>query len=164
MKLCKYEQLRYICPGNGGWGMVRIAMMIPESYELFISPAPVGVMAHWVRCSTGSRTGCPTILWMKKDIIEGYDAAVMDAAGKLLACLETRGKKPRVLILFVTCIDDLIGTDNDAVAWGAGTVDIRHVFIFCHMNPITDDRRILRWYRSIRAFISSLGDSGMTQR
>ena len=54
---------------------------------------PVGVMAHWVRCSTGSRTELSDDFVDEKDIIEGYDAAVMDAAGKLLACLETRGKK-----------------------------------------------------------------------
>ena len=72
MKLCKYEQLRYICPGNGGWGMVRIAMMIPESYELFISPAACG--RHGALGAVQARdrwTGCPTILWMKKISLRG---------------------------------------------------------------------------------------------
>ena len=161
MKLCKYEQLRYICPGNGVWGMVRIAMMIPESYELFISPAACGRHGALGAVQHGIKDRLSYYFVDEKDIIEGYDAAVMDAAGKLLACLETRGKKPRVLILFVTCIDDLIGTDNDAVAWELERRYPDTYFIFCHMNPITDDRPdspMVSIHKSIYQLLGRLGD------
>ena len=84
MKLCKYEQLRYICPGNGGWGMVRIAMMIPESYELFVSPAACGRHGALGAVQHGIRDRLSYYFVEEKDIIEGYDAAVIDAADLLL--------------------------------------------------------------------------------
>lgn len=161
MKLCKYEQLRYICPGNGGWGMVRIAMMIPESYELFISPAACGRHGALGAVQHGIKDRLSYYFVDEKDIIEGYDAAVIRAAGELLARLEARGKKPRVLILFVTCIDDLIGTDNDAVAEELERKYPGTYFIFCHMNPITDDRPdspMVSIHRSICQLLGRLGN------
>lgn len=161
MKLCKYEQLRYICPGNGGWGMVRIAMMIPESYELFISPAACGRHGALGAVQHGIKDRLSYYFVDEKDIIEGYDAAVMDAAGQLLERLEARGKKPRVLILFVTCIDDLIGTDNDAVAEELEHRYPETYFIFCHMNPITDDRPdspMVSIHKSIYQLLGRLSD------
>ena len=161
MQMCKYEQLRYICPGNGGWGMVRIAMMIPESYELFISPAACGRHGALGAVQHGIKDRLSYYFVDEKDIIEGYDGAVMDAAGQLLARLKARGKQPRVLILFVTCIDDLIGTDNDAVAEELERRYPETYFIFCHMNPITDDRPdspMVSIHKSINQLLSRLWD------
>ena len=40
---CKFgETLRYVSPGHGGWGLVRIGALIPESYLLFVSPFACG--------------------------------------------------------------------------------------------------------------------------
>ena len=141
--------------------MVRIAMMIPESYELFISPAACGRHGALGAVQHGIKDRLSYYFVDEKDIIEGYDAAAMDAAGRLLERLEARGKKPRVLILFVTCMDDLIGTDNDAVA---EELEYRYpgtYFLFCHMNPITDDRPdspMVSIHKSIYQFLGKLGD------
>ena len=161
MKLCKYEQLRYICPGNGGWGMVRIAMMIPESYELFVSPAACGRHGALGAVQHGIRDRLSYYFVEEKDIIEGYDAAVIDAADQLLARLKARGKRPRVLIVFVTCIDDLIGMDNAAVAEELEQSYPGLYVIFCHMNPITDDRPdspMVSIHKSIYQLLGRLGD------
>ena len=34
--------LEYTCPSHGGWGMVRIGMLIPESHQLFVCPSACG--------------------------------------------------------------------------------------------------------------------------
>lgn len=141
--------------------MVRIAMMIPESYELFISPAACGRHGALGAVQHGIKDRLSYYFVDEKDIIEGYDAAVMDAARQLLARLDTRGKKPRVLILFVTCIDDLIGTDNDAVAEELERRYPGTYFIFCHMNPITDDRPdspMVSIHKSIYQLLGRIGD------
>ena len=140
MKQCEYSGLHYICPGNGGWGMVRIAMMIPESYELFISPAACGRHGSLGAIRHGIKDRLSYYFVDEKDIIAGYDQMIVRAAGQLLERLAGHGIHPRAVILFVTCMDDLIGTDHEAVAEELEVLHPDTYFLFAHMNPITDNR------------------------
>lgn len=36
---CFEKTLHYTSPGHGGWGIIRVAALIPESYLLFICPS-----------------------------------------------------------------------------------------------------------------------------
>lgn len=66
-----------------------------------------------------------------------------------------------MLIVFVTCIDDLIGTDNAAVAEELEQSYPGLYVIFCHMNPITDDRPdspMVSIHKSIYQLLGRLGD------
>ena len=37
---CQFETiLQYSSPARGGWSIVRYAMQVPESYQLFVGPA-----------------------------------------------------------------------------------------------------------------------------
>lgn len=48
----------------------------------------------------------------ESDIIEGYAHLIPDAVEELLSCLK---KRPRAVMMIFTCLDDLIGTDHDAL-------------------------------------------------
>ncbi|MFR3322121.1 MAG: hypothetical protein ACLTSZ_14555 [Lachnospiraceae bacterium] len=90
--------------------------MIPESYELFISPAACGRHGALGAVQHGIKDRL-SYYFVDEKISLRVRCGGDDGGGETAWCLVPRGKKPRVLILFVTCIDDLIGTDNDAVAW-----------------------------------------------
>ena len=34
--------VHYCSPAHGGWGVVRVAMLVPESYQLFVCPSACG--------------------------------------------------------------------------------------------------------------------------
>jgi hypothetical protein len=73
----------------------------------------------------------------QSDIISGYDDLIINAVNDLFEALAP--DRPRVLLIFVSCIDDLIGTDHEALIERLTILhpDIR--FRDCHMNPISSD-------------------------
>lgn len=136
---CSFENtLHYTSPAHGGWGIVRIGMLVPESVQLFVCPfacgrhGAIGVMKQELKHRL-------SYLYVDQcDIITGYDHLVPPAVGELL---ESLPKRPKVILIFVSCLDDLIGTDNDALqeTLEMEYPDIR--FRVCHMNPISLDSK-----------------------
>ncbi|UKI16282.1 MAG: hypothetical protein L6V87_11680 [Ruminococcus sp.] len=39
---CFEQTLHYVSPSHGGWGVVRIAALVPESHHLFVCPFACG--------------------------------------------------------------------------------------------------------------------------
>ena len=36
------DSLHYSSPAHGGWGVLKMGQLVPESYQLFVSPAACG--------------------------------------------------------------------------------------------------------------------------
>jgi len=128
--------LEYTCPSHGGWGMVRIGMLIPESHQLFVCPSACGRHGALGAIKQGLKNRLSYLYLEESDVISGYDDAIYDAVDELLRRLYER---PKVLIVFVSCLDDLIGTDGDAVI---DELSVRYPdvkFRMGHMNPIQSD-------------------------
>lgn len=132
---CFESTLNYCSPGHGGWGLIRIAALIPESHLLFICPSAcfrhgaLGAMQH------GDKHRTSYLPVTHADIVIGYDNLIIEAAEEILS----KDKSIKVLFLFVPCIDDFIGTDIDSIAI---EVEKNHPGIIvraCHMNPIVAD-------------------------
>lgn len=130
------KSLEYTCPSHGGWGMVRTGMLIPESHQLFVCPSACGRHGALGALKQGFKNRLSYLYLDESDVISGYDDAIYDAVDELLARLP---KKPKVLVVFVSCLDDLIGTDCDAVIDELSDryPDVR--FRMGHMNPISGD-------------------------
>ncbi len=128
--------LEYTCPSHGGWGMVRIGMLIPESHQLFVCPSACGRHGALGAIQQGFKNRLSYLYLEESDIISGYDNAICEAVGELLKRLP---KRPKVIVVFVSCLDDLIGTDCDAVIDELSRTypDIR--FRMGHMNPISNN-------------------------
>lgn len=134
MKCCFENTLHYSSPGHGDWGVVRIGMLAPQSIQLFVCPSAcgrhgaIGAMMH------GLKERLHYLYLSQSDIIDGYDDLIPDAVEQVL---EESNPYPAVIFIFVSCLDDLIGTDHGAlleklhVRWP----DIE--FRACHMNPIS---------------------------
>lgn len=129
--------LHYTSPAHGGWGMVRLAMLIPESYQLFVCPFACGRHGALGAIGHGLKDRLSYLYIDESDIVSGgYEDLIPEAVAELLETLE---KRPKVLMIFVSCLDDLLGTDHESIlaVLREQHEDVR--FTFCHMNPITTD-------------------------
>lgn len=138
---CKFgETLRYVSPGHGGWGLVRIAALVPESYLLFVSPFACGRHGALGGILNGIKDKVSFLYIDESDIVSGgYEDLIPDAVEELLEFLE---KRPKAIFIFVTCIDDLLGTDHVQLnqLLSRKFPDIR--FVSSHMNPINENMKL----------------------
>ena len=134
---CFEKTLNYSSPGHGGWGIIRVAALIPESHQMFICPSAcfrhgaLGAVQHGYKNRTSYLYITPA------DIVVGYDNLIIEGADELLE----KDKTIKVLFLFVPCMDDFIGTDIEAIA---KEVEQKHPGIIvraCHMNPIAAETK-----------------------
>lgn len=130
------KTLEYNCPSHGGWGMVRSGMLVPESCQLFVSPPACGRHGALGAVRQGFKDRLFYLCLEESDIVSGYDRAIMETTEELFRRLPHR---PKVLLIFVSCLDDLIGTDGEAVtgALAERFPDVK--FCMCHMNPLSND-------------------------
>lgn len=130
--------LHYCSPAHGGWGIVRVGMLIPESYQLFVCPFACGRHGALGAIQQGNKKRLSYLFIDEADIISGsYEDLIFDAVGELLDCLS---KKPKVMLIGVSCLDDLLGTDHDSLLRRlkeAYPLD----FQMLQMNPISSDSK-----------------------
>ena len=130
------ETLHYATPAHGGWGVVRVGMLVPESQQLFICPFACGRHGAIGALQQQLKDRLHYLYVDQSDIIEGYDNLIVEQVPLLLASLE---ELPKVLLLFVSCLDDLIGTNHEAIIEELSSLYPQIDFRFCHMNPISLD-------------------------
>ncbi len=131
--------LQYVSPAHGGWGMVRIAALIPESHQLFVAPFACGRHGALGGALNGIKDRISYLYIDESDIVSGgYEDLIPDAIEELFQALE---KRPKVMVIFVTCLDDLLGTDHVQLQKRLTDLypDVR--FISCHMNPISENMK-----------------------
>jgi nitrogenase molybdenum-iron protein alpha/beta subunit len=136
-KFCFENTLHYSSPAHGDWGIVQIGMLVPESYQLFVCPSACGRHAAIGAMQHGLKDRLSFLYVDQSDIIAGYDSLIEEAADELLEALAPR--KPKVMLVFVSCLDDLIGTDHEALMSRLSKAHPGVLFRDCHMNPISLD-------------------------
>lgn len=133
------KTLHYESPAHGGWGLVRMAGLLPESYMLFYTPAACGRHSSLGALTNGIKDKVSYLFLDEEEIVSGsYEKQIPIAVDELLEFLDN---KPRCLLLFGGCIDDFLGTDYSALK---AELTRRHPdvrFCFCHMNPIQLDTK-----------------------
>lgn len=128
------DTLHYSSPANGGRGIVRTGMLIPESVELFVCPFACGRHGSISAVKQELKHRLSYLYVNQADIINGYDDLIIPAVGELLEILSPR---PKVILIFVSCLDDLIGTDHEALMEKLSEKYPDVKFRSCHMNPIS---------------------------
>lgn len=134
------KTLHYVSPAHGGWGMIRIAALIPESYQLFVAPFACGRHGALGGILNGVKERISYLYIDEADIVSGhYENLIPDAVDELFASIP---KKPKVLVIFVSCLDDLLGTDHVALNAKLSELHPDVLFLTCHMNPLKTDTPI----------------------
>ena len=130
----KGNTVHYCSPAHGGWGVVRVAMLVPESYQLFVCPSACGRHGALGAIEHGNKDRLSYLYIDEADIVSGsYEDLIIEGVDALLEVLE---EQPKAMFIFVSCLDDLLGTDHPAI------LDVLNKkypikFQVGHMNPIT---------------------------
>ncbi len=150
----KFENnLCYCNPAHGGWGIIRVAALIPESYLLFVCPSAcfrhgaLGAIQHKYK------NRISYIYISENDIVEGYDQCILDGVDELL---ERTKENIRLLFIYVSCLDDFIGTDLDKVTDELASRYPKIQFRGGRMNPIASSTKLPPAVTTFDAMLSVL--------
>ena len=134
------DTVRYCSPSHGGWGIVRTAMLVPESYQLFVCPFACGRHGAIGAMVQGFKDRLSYLYIDEGDIVSGgYEELIPEAVDELLSRVK---KRPKALFVVVSCLDDLLCTDHEAFL---SVMRERHPdvhFAVGHMNPISLDGNV----------------------
>jgi len=131
------KSLSYSSAAHGGWGLVRVGMLVPESYQLFVCPFACGRHGAIGAITHGNKDRLSYLYIDETDIVSGgYETMVVQAVDELL---EIIGYHPKVLMIFVSCLDDLLGTDHESFLRPLREKYPHMRFTVGHMNPIRLD-------------------------
>lgn len=128
------DQLRYCSPFHGGWDIARMALRLPESHIIFFCPASCARIIALNALKNGVKERISVYGLTESEIVlSDYEDAALSSVRAVLSQLK---KRPRVIILFVSCIDSMLATDHEGElsALRALYPDIR--FTLMRMNPI----------------------------
>lgn len=129
--------LDYVSASHGGWGIVRIAALVPESHQLFVCPSACGRHGALGGAVNGIRDRISYLFITEGDIVSGdFEQMIVEAAEQLFEALE---KRPKVLFIFTSCLDDLLGTDHEPILEELSRRYPEVSFRHCTMNPISLD-------------------------
>lgn len=121
-------------------GRPKISLRIPESHSLHICPAACGRRSGIRAIRNGTKDQTSFLYMTEADISSGqYEAMIGDAVEELLDLLSP---PPRAFQLYVNCIDDFLGTDEQALVMNLELRFPGVAFVVLHINPVTADDAI----------------------
>lgn len=155
--------LHYCSPAHGGWGVVRAALLVPESYLLFACPAACGRHGAIAAIEQGFKDRVGYLCLTENEIVlGGYEDEIIAGVRETIKRI-----RPKALLLCVSCIDDLLGTDHEA-SLAEMEREHRIPVRLARMNPISLDGKLppaQRIQRSMYEFLKpSMGVKELSQR
>ncbi|MDD4753053.1 MAG: nitrogenase component 1 [Desulfitobacteriaceae bacterium] len=111
---------------------------IPETHRLHVSPSACGRRFAISDLRHGVKENRSHLFISEDDIVSScYEDLIPDAVEEMLTIME---KRPRAIIVYVTCIDNFLGTDHNALVslLTQRFPDIK--FTICAINPIARDK------------------------
>ena len=155
--------LHYSAPSAGGWGIVRTALLVPESILLFVGPHGCGRHGSVSSIQLGLRNRIYYMDVTEEDLVLGDHVNRIDEVVAYI--LKERAQKPAAFLICATCIDDLLATDYKNIV-ARLTEKYGIPFTDCHMNPITMNSMLpptLNIQRSIYSFLCD-ADKARTEK
>lgn len=128
--------LHYCPPSAGGWGIIRVGLLVPESVMLFVSPAGCGRHGAIAGLQLGFKKRLFFLHISEVDLVTGQHLEkVYQAAAEILGTIKP---VPKAMTICATCIDDLLASDYERIA---RELEEKHAIPVraCHMNPIAMD-------------------------
>ncbi len=106
------ESAPHFCPpGAGHWGMVKMAFQVPEVAVVFVIPMGCGRHGGVSTMNEGLEGNLSYLPISELDIVTGDHLFKTEEA--LSELIEE--DSPKAIMLWTTCIDDLLGSDYDSV-------------------------------------------------
>ena len=136
--------LAYNSPGAEGFGVKRAGLSVPESVMLIVAPGCCGRNTSIVSSMPQYEDRFFYLMMDETDLVTGRHLnRIPDAVSEVVSFLDGQGKAPRVVMICITCVDALLGTDMERVCSAceekiAGTgIRVRP----CYMYALTREGR-----------------------
>ncbi|WP_432407611.1 nitrogenase component 1 [Wukongibacter sp. M2B1] len=105
--------LHYCSPSVGGWGVVRVACLVPEAVVLFVIPQGCGRHGAIASYMHKYNRKLFYIYLSEVDLVTGCHMEKINKAVERIIYKH----RPKALLLCHTCVDDLLGSDYEAKAY-----------------------------------------------
>ncbi|MBO4450473.1 MAG: oxidoreductase [Clostridiales bacterium] len=136
--------LAYNSPGAEGFGVKRAGLAVPESVMLIVSPGCCGRNTSIVSSMPQYKDRFFYLMMDETDLVTGrHLKRIPEAVCEIVSFLDgQKGRKPKAVMICITCVDALLGTDMERVcaacekALGDGT-RVRP----CYMYALTREGR-----------------------
>jgi nitrogenase molybdenum-cofactor synthesis protein NifE len=128
--------LKYAAPGSGGWGIVRVGLLVPESVMLFVAPAGCGRHGAIAGYLLGYGKRLFYLRVEESDIVTGKHLdKVYLAVDEIVATVKPC---PKAILVCGTCMDTLLASDYPHIC---SQLEKKHGIKVknCYMDPITRD-------------------------
>ena len=108
--------LAFNSPGAEGYGVKRAGLAVPGSVMLIVSPGCCGRNTSAISRMPGYEDRFFYLTMDETDLVTGrHLKKVPKAVEELCASLEKQGKRPRAVMICITCVDALLGTDMERI-------------------------------------------------
>lgn len=105
--------LSYNSPGALGFGVKRAALVIPESVMLLVAPDCCGRNSTILSSNEGYSRRMFYLRMDETDLVTGRHLAMIPQAVREIC--DTAVPRPKVVVICITCVDALLGTDLERV-------------------------------------------------
>ena len=108
--------LAFNSPGAEGYGVKRAGLAVPESVMLIISPGCCGRNTSAISRMPGYEDRFFYLTMNETDLVTGrHLKKIPKAVEEICRGLRAQGKPPRAVMLCITCVDALLGTDMERI-------------------------------------------------
>ncbi len=109
--------LAYNSPGAEGFGVKRAGLSVPESVMLIVAPGCCGRNTSLISSMPEYKNRFFYLEMTEPDLVTGRHLnKIPDAVREVLEFLRDNGRKiPKAVMICITCVDALLGTDMDRV-------------------------------------------------
>ncbi len=131
--------LAFNSPGARGFGVKRAGLAIPDSVMLLVSPGCCGRNTSLFRTNPEYRDRFFFLLLDDTDIVTGrHLTKIPQAVDEVCRSLD---KKPSAVMICITCVDALLGTDMERVC--RKSAELAEVPVVpCYMYALTREKRL----------------------
>lgn len=126
--------LQYNSPGAYGFGVKRAGLLLPESVMLLVAPGCCGRNSAIVGSKAGYGERMFYLQMDETDLVTGRHLNKIPKA--VCEICDTVKPKPKAILICITCVDALLGTDLERVCRKAEETCGVHV-VPCYMYAIT---------------------------
>ncbi len=128
--------LHHCSPSAGGWGISRVACLVPEIEIIFVIPMGCGRHGSIAAFANGTINRITYVLVEEVDLVSGDHLRYVEEAIETII----NERSPKGVIVFSTCMDDLLGSDYESIERyleNKYNLPIRHG----KMNPILSESK-----------------------
>ncbi len=108
--------LAFNSPGAEGYGVKRAGLAVPDSVMLIVSPGCCGRNTSAISRMPGYEDRFFYLTMDQTDLVTGrHLRKIPKAVEEICRGLEERGRRPKVVMICITCVDALLGTDMERI-------------------------------------------------